>query len=125
MRRILPSWWKTAIVAAGLLLLAVLVFRAGGPKPKKDHPADGFPEDSNPAQTASALNPSGAGPWIQAHEAPTTQHAPAEANSIAPNTNVPALASAALEERRRMLNERRDLAQQLMRQSPGDLVNRL
>jgi hypothetical protein len=125
MRRFLPSWWKTALLATGLLLLAVLVFRAGAPKPKQHHSAAALPEDSNPAQGASALKRGEALPSLQAHEPPPTHHAPALAKPTAPNANPPTPASGALEDRRRMLNQRREFAQELMRQSPEDLLSRL
>src|SRR5664280_1038345 len=125
MRRILPSWWKRTIVAAGLLLLAVIVLHRGGPKLRQDNLAKAVPEDSHSAHRAGNLIPGGAAPSIQTHEAPTTKHAPAEASSNARNANLPASANALLEERRRMLNERRECAQRLMRQSSGELISRL
>ena len=125
MRRLLPSWWKTALLATGLLLLAALVFRAGAPKPKQEGSAAALPGDSNLAQGVSALQRGQGLPSLQAHEPPPAQHAPAAAKPAAPNANPPTLTSAALEERRRMLNQRREFAQALMRQSPADLLNRL
>lgn len=125
MKRILPSWWRSAATVIALSALACVLLWKDKSKLRQGQSTEAHSAIREPDQKRSGETEEKERIPPIVGNARMPGASLSQADTPISETIAPGLARLSIEERIRKLTERRDLTQQLRKQSAGDLLNGL